>query len=156
MALVIACFLAPRFAATTDAAIVFFISVVIPFVQTVLLSLKWHLNFSKCESSDYRRLIYHRWWQVFRRKPVASTAMIACIVAACLSQVIYGPGRLWTVKGHFTVSGPLFVFLIAFSSITAHTKLVVGRMCQDIIHSPLELKSGEQEEAEKTEAENRT
>lgn len=141
VALGIVFFLAPRFAESADAAVVFLISVVIPFVQTVLLSLKWHLNFSKYKSSDYRRLIYRRWWQVFRRTPVASTAMIACIVAAGISQVMHGPGRLGVVNGQLTVSRSLFVFLFAFSSITVHTNLVVGRKCQDILHSPLESKA---------------
>ena len=110
VALAIVFFFAPRFAASADAAVLFFISVVIPFVQTVLLGLKWHLNFQKHDSRDYRRLIYRRWWQVYRRTPVASTAMIACIVAAIISQVMHGPGRLRAVDGQVTVSGPLLVF----------------------------------------------
>ncbi len=135
--LTIVFFPASHIAVATDATVLFSISVVIPFVQAVLLSMKWHLNFSKRASSEYRRLIYRRWWRVFRRTPIASTAMILFIVAAFVSQLMHGPGHLRAANGKVGVSGPLIAFLFAFSAITVHTNLVVARKCQDIIHSTL-------------------
>ena len=149
-------FVTPNYSAASDTTFLIFISVLIPFVQTVFLSLKWHLNFSKYASSDERRLVHRRWWQVFRRTPIASTAMILCIVGACVSQLLCGPGRLHASGGTVSVSGPLMVFLVAFSSITVHTNLIVGRNCQDIVQSPLEPKAAKRRKLSSGRSEGKT
>jgi hypothetical protein len=138
VALAVAYFPTPRFAVDSFWTVLFAVSVAVPFAQTVLLSLKWNLNFNKGASSEYRQQVYRRQWQILRRTPIASTAMILCIIAAIAMQIAFGPARLRAAPDHVRTSGPFIAFLIAFSAISAHFNLFVARKCQDIIKSPLQ------------------